>query len=603
MSFRRFVDKFREKMGGVTEEASSTSAPVAKEQEHKATKPARRPPSSAPSPSKPKTRPFIIRLTRQGALIKVNPSEDGKRISQKAVMEAINARGITDFNWAAVTDAIQGETGNYIVFGKAPEAEERLNSKASVQISYDERMASITLTPPKTGGLDMDIETMKTLLQEKGVVFGVDEEALGELFDNPIYGKPVTVAFCKEPMRGEDAVVTYGFETDRKTIKTETDNERIDYREMSVVQNVATDQVLATKKPATDGEEGLTVTNRPIPARPGKDTPLKRGRNTRFSEDKLQVLSDVDGRAMLQAGHVVVDPICNIDGDVNLKTGNIDFNGNVVIKGSVEDGFTVKALGEIKISGTVGAAVLQAGGDIQVHGGIVGSDTSRVKTDQNLFAKFIENAHIQTGGGVYASDGIMNSIIDSSEEVVCVQRRGAIIGGRIRAAKRVEAHQIGGVASPPTDIQVGIDPQDRQRLEETEATLEKAVKDLEVARVNLGTLKNQKKSIGKLPPDKAELLKNLIVLEKELEGLIARSEEEIETLKEHPEELAQAAKIIATKTAFAGVKLTIMHRSLPLTTEHEKTTFILTEDGVTPTPLSSDDIRTRGELASLGPKG
>ncbi|MBO6100931.1 MAG: DUF342 domain-containing protein, partial [Spirochaetaceae bacterium] len=38
---------------------------------------------------------------------------------------------------------------------------------------------------------------------------------------------------------------------------------------------------------------------------------------------------------------------------VNIKTGNITFLGTVIVKGNVDDGFNVKASGNIEVYGTV----------------------------------------------------------------------------------------------------------------------------------------------------------------------------------------------------------------------------------------------------------
>ena len=48
------------------------------------------------------------------------------------------------------------------------------------------------------------------------------------------------------------------------------------------------------------------------------------------------------------------------------------FLGTVFISGNVEDGFSVKASGNIEVKGTVGKSELDAEGDIVVSQGIAG---------------------------------------------------------------------------------------------------------------------------------------------------------------------------------------------------------------------------------------
>ena len=62
-----------------------------------------------------------------------------------------------------------------------------------------------------------------------------------------------------------------------------------------------------------------------------------------------------------------------IDG-VNIKSGNVTFLGTVIVNGNVEDGYNVKASGNIEVNGAVGASRLESDGDIIVSQGIVGRD-------------------------------------------------------------------------------------------------------------------------------------------------------------------------------------------------------------------------------------
>jgi cytoskeletal protein CcmA (bactofilin family) len=62
-----------------------------------------------------------------------------------------------------------------------------------------------------------------------------------------------------------------------------------------------------------------------------------------------------------------------IPGDVNPETGNINFNGDVHIKGSVMDNLKVIADGDIIVSGNVLQANLIAKGSIDIAGNIISS--------------------------------------------------------------------------------------------------------------------------------------------------------------------------------------------------------------------------------------
>ena len=107
-------------------------------------------------------------------------------------------------------------------------------------------------------------------------------------------------------------------------------------------------QPLAQKILAERGKGGKTVTGKYLEAKNGKDIPMPLGKNTRLAEDDLTIVAETNGQVLILNNKINVEPILNIDGDVSLKTGNIMFLGNVYISGNVEDGFSVKASGNIK---------------------------------------------------------------------------------------------------------------------------------------------------------------------------------------------------------------------------------------------------------------
>lgn len=61
------------------------------------------------------------------------------------------------------------------------------------------------------------------------------------------------------------------------------------------------------------------------------------------------------------------------DGDVDLSYGNINFNGDVLISGNVEEGMEVKSGGNIRIGGLVSRARIHAAGSIWIRGNILSS--------------------------------------------------------------------------------------------------------------------------------------------------------------------------------------------------------------------------------------
>ena len=535
----------------------------------------------------------FVRVTNRGVLLKITkPVGRGKKINDKRVLNAIYSRGVTNFDQNTVNKVIRQSNGEYCSIGKMP-LNVANDSTISVQISPDEMKAFIVMTPPKPGGYDLDIDEIKNILHNNNVVVGIDEEILSNIMDYPVYNEPILVAKGIKPKDGQDAHVIHNFNVNKDEIHLVEEEGKVNFKELNIIQNVVAGQILATKEALQEGEPGRTVTNKLIPAKNGKDCQLLAGRNTKVTEDGLSIVSEINGQVYLMANKVVVDPVYTIAGDVNLKTGNILFLGTVIVKGNVEDGFSIKAAGNIEVHGSVGKCELESEGDLIINGGVMGKNDGKLVSGKSIYAKFLESIRVEAAEGVYVQDGILHSFIDAIKEIVCVGKRGAIVGGRLRAGELVKTKTLGSVANPETIIEVGVDPKKRQHMVEQEEKRAKAYRELEPLKANLDNLKNQKKVMKTLPQDREELLQQLQEKEAELDNIIKNANHEIQEIETYLAQLKSKGKIVASKIAYAGVKLYIKSAFLGIKNDYKKVAFILTGGEISTIPYTEEDTIRR----------
>ncbi len=283
---------------------------------------------------------------------------------------------------------------------------------------------------------------------------------------------------------------------------------------------------------------------------------------------------------LLISGKINVEPIYTVEGDVNFKTGNILFLGTVFVKGNVEDGFTVKAAGNIEVMGSVGKCVLDAEGEIIVHQGILGKNEGKVRAGSNLVAKFIENARVEVDENVLVSDGIIHSFVDANKRILCQGKRASIVGGRLRAANEIHAKTLGSVAGTETIVEVGIDPKRKEKLSQALHRKGELEKELEELVRNISTLENLKKVQRNFPEDKQSNLTELndkrseILQElEEINGVINEINTYLQTIK-------VSGKVSASDRVFPGVKIFIKNESLIVRNEFKSVTFCLEEKEV-----------------------
>ena len=530
----------------------------------------------------------FLRVTSRGVLLKVTPPiGKGKKISESEILNIISTRRIQNFNREMVKKVLKNLSGEYTRIGEMP-LNITADSSASVQVTSDEMKAYLVLTPPKPGGYDLEIDEISNILKSNNAVVGIKEDVLNRIIDYPIYNEPILIAEGIKPKNGKDAEIVYNFNTKDEVHFVEEDG-KVDFKNLNIVQNVVAGQILAVKELATKGEPGRTISGKLIPQKIGKDCSLNPGKNTHASEDGLQIIADKNGQVLLYGGKVVVEEVYTVNGDVNLKVGNILFLGNVIINGNVEDGFSVKAAGNIEIHGSVGKCELDAEGDIIISQGVMGKNEGFIRAGRNIYAKFVENARVEAAEGAYIQDGVMHSYIDATKEIAVVGKRAAIVGGRMRAGELIKSKTIGSVSGTETTCEVGIDPKKRQTLNELEEEKIKAYKELEPLQQNLTNLENQKKVMKNLTPEKEELFKKLVEESINLKTIIKKNQEEIDQLNEYLANLKTKGRIIASKLAFPGVKIYIKSAYLQTKTEYKKVFFTLQGSEVNVTPYREEE--------------
>lgn len=163
----------------------------------------------------------------------------------------------------------------------------------------------------------------------------------------------------------------------------------------------------------------------------------------------------------------------------------------------------VRVSGDVVVLGTIEAARVQAGGNINVNGGIIGlaerrhasrpgdaeagpARSAHITAGGSVKARFIENAVVNADKSVAAEREIRQSRIYAGEGVTVGASNsplGVITGGETHAARAVRAGSIGSLAAVPTLVAVGLHPhaaarrealqQRRAGLQEEQAKLEK----------------------------------------------------------------------------------------------------------------------------------
>ncbi|MCL2600371.1 MAG: FapA family protein [Treponema sp.] len=522
-------------------------------------------------------RAFVFLQSGGDALLKVMPPQgNGKGASEIYVLQLLSDRKAVNVDKGLVSRTVSSAEGSYVKVGEFDHHSYN-DSVVAVRIANEDMQAFITVSPPGEGGCDIPYEAYITTLKNNRVVHGIKEDFLRDFADQPIYKEDVEAAAGSKPVDGKSAFMEYRFETDQtKARLREGTDGKIDFKELNIIQNVFEKQLLAKKVPPQKGIPGETVTGKMLPAKNGNDISLPLGENVHASDDGDSILSDISGRVVIVNGKINVEPVLVVENNVSLETGNIIFLGTVIVKGDVEDGFSVKAAGNIEVHGSIERAELDAEGDIIIHQGINGKGGGNIRTGKSLWARFIQNANIQTGNMVFASDGIINSNIDALNRIICQGKRASIVGGRLRASEEINAKILGNPTSGTETIcEVGYDPASKEEQFKLEQTKESIEKELDEIKINMQTLINIKQHKKVLPEDKQLYLEELIDRRDSLMEEQKENDEKIKQIKEHLGKLKTRGKVSASAKVFPGVKITIRDVREEVNTEYKAVTFVL----------------------------
>jgi uncharacterized protein (DUF342 family) len=262
-------------------------------------------------------------------------------------------------------------------------------------------------------------------------------------------------------------------------------------------------------------------------------------------------LAVASGEVSLSGGRIEVNRVHRVQGDVDYSVGNIDFNGTVIIQGTIKNGFTVRAEGDVVVGGNIEGADVQCGGDLTVSGGIVGK--SYVKASGRVRALFVENARVLCQKSVFVDRAIMHSLVIAGDRVGVTGDPGVIVGGVVRAGKVIEAQTIGSKIGTPTGAQAGFDfaieeeiEQCRTRYEQAALHLKKAATALDIAR----------KLPSPLTETQALTLVRLEEAQRNIQGETDRLKKEMETLVKRRQAVS-GGRITARQYLYSGVRVQV----------------------------------------------
>ncbi len=401
------------------------------------------------------------------------------------------------------------------------------------------------------------------------IKYGLKEDFLRNILDHKIAGEKYCIAEGKRPVPGKDGSIRYYFDMAKPLLPKLNNDGTVDYRELDAINTVNKDEILAELIPPTDGENGIKVNGDIIPFAKGRIPKFKFGKNVRLSTDGVFLQSEINGLVEFKDNKVSVSEILIME-NIDNSTGNINFNGNVIVNKDILNGFTLKAEGAVEVKGAVEGGLIESNGDVLIRQGIQGYNRLTINTKGNLSAKFIENSVVSSGANITA-EAIMHSNVSSKANILVLGKKGLIVGGVCRAKYEIIARVIGSTMATTTVLEVGIDPDIKQRYDEISDVLKTDKENLERINQSLKVLEVLKRS-NKLDSRKEELYNDLNKAQMSISLKISKMDRELNEIKSQMNALSKG-KIKVAETIYPGVKIIIGNSFMYIRDEMKRCTF------------------------------
>ena len=462
---------------------------------------------------------------------------------------------------------------------------EKRHAEVTITIDDEAMQAFITITPAY-GGEAVTEDQINLSIRKSVISEGIIKDKISGLVkagqvDNELIAQGIP------PVHGDDAYLESLLPVIKGRHPKVNKDGTVNLRELGQFIVVKPEQPLMRKVPLTYGSSGANIHGQVVTPRKGEDIKFDALSGTRISPDDPNLLiARIAGQPISYNDGIEVDPTLSVD-NVDLNTGNVNFDGSVHVNGNVISGMYIKTTGDIFIEGAVEASTLEAGGDITIKKGFIGrgsirdengnynDNVARAQCDGRFSARFIENLIVSAGTEVVINDLISHCEVKAGENIVVGVNngRGRVWGGKCEAGHLFRANTIGASSDVKTLIMSGNTIGMKERFLEMAEEEKQKLADRDKMQVlikNMNPANKEKQliidSVNKTLEMNSIELKNL---RKEKKVLVENYKSRL------------SAKVVVDKEIFNGVQLRIVDQKLDITERKGPGTYLVEDKAIT----------------------
>lgn len=475
----------------------------------------------------------------------------------------------------------------------------RRDATLEIIIAQDAMTATARITG-EYGGKKIKAQSILIGASKKGITHGLAMNSITDLASRSRKSAPGTIieaviAEGTPPIDGIDGYLEKIAWTLKDRILTPQKigdgTGTVDMRKLGPIVSCKPEDPLMRRHPPKPGEYGTDVTGKAIAFNAGADPRLKVGEGSKISDDDPDLLIAMrKGLPRVIDDGMTVDEVLELK-RVDLSSGDIEYDGSILIEENVAEDMLVKANGDISIGGIVESAVIEAQGDIFVGNGIIGRQLSEDRAEhsvkltakESIYAKYAQNADLKSGQDIVLKEYLFNSSSHAGNDIWVGQEEkadGHMMGGSAIAGKSITAGFIG--AESGSSAQIELAPQIkplRSELRELAAELLKQQETLLPLRLAMQSAQHNKQQ-------KREHFKQAKQMLLEQQQRVNECESALNAKQATHDACIDQAALVAQQKLYSLIQIRIFNKNIITRREHGPVRVVLQESELLIDPLT-----------------
>ncbi len=360
-----------------------------------------------------------------------------------------------------------------------------------IVISQDKMSAKMKLSRNDSGN-EWSMKELIELIRSKNVKASLREDAIADVIENEIYDVYIEISKGKEPVQGKDGYYIYHVDTPAEEHGPKVlEDGSVEY--VHTVKHTVVDEgcLLAEYVSPTNGEYGYTVENAMLTPKRGKDLPKLKGKGFYIEDNKYYAACH--GKVELTERGFRVTNLLEVNGNVDINYGHIEFDGDLYVNGDVKSGMTIKVSGNVEIKGHVGNCVIEAGKNITVQNGMQGKFYGKLIAGGDIYCKFFENSEAVAKGNIMVRS-VMNSQLQAEGKVTVEGKDAVVLGGSLHAIQGMELTEVGNESEIETVLVAGALPETLRRDAELGGLIQKVTGEVDLLERSAKVLERMEKT-------------------------------------------------------------------------------------------------------------